>query len=155
MAPDACSSLSSLGDGGRFLFHNAARKACFSVQKPEASERARSALPRRPIKYSPNTVQMKQKTGAGIRGGHVQIAGRTGVRRHFSSSGGGASGVKGAVWRRAACLLAAPIISSYRAPAGLGRRGQRVLSITLPAVLKVLVTKAHPKRRFRTGATVT
>lgn len=126
----ACSSVSSLGDGGRFLFRNAAQKARFSVQRPEASAHA-NAVPRRPIKYSPNTVQMKQKTGAGVRGGHVQIAGRTGVRRHFSSSAG-ASGVNGAVWRRAACLLAAPIVSSYGAPAGLGRRGQKVLSITLP-----------------------
>lgn len=43
-------------------------KACFSVQKPEATAHATPPGPSN-IQTPPNTVQMKQKTGARIKGG--------------------------------------------------------------------------------------
>lgn len=102
-------------------------------------------------------MEMKHKTGAGIKSnvsaqGHVQIAGRKRVWSHFTTSVG-AFGVSGAVavhcleTRCMSAHICNPIIIhvlsvythlQHRVPTGLNKRGQKVLSITLPAVLQCL-----------------
>lgn len=119
-----------------------AAKARFSPcrnQKRASAHATRCLAGPSNIHVPPNTVQMKQKTGASTRGFSSNR-----VQRHVSTSVGVDSTVA-VLCSGTRCLHSHSITESQQASVREDRR----------SYLPVLVTPAHPKRRFRTGTTVT
>lgn len=119
--------------------HLAARKQVFPCRNQKRPRTRRDASQARQIFIFHRTRRKRNRKQVQVSRGHVQIAGRTRVRRRFlRGHSESAAPLLCTVWRHSACALAFPIISSYRVPAGLSKRGQKVLSVTLPAVLQWL-----------------